>query len=307
MMNKKTATLLIIILITIFLGYIVFDMAFRKEVDRKEIAVVDSSAIPDMWELVKEFQPGFGTLTSVATADDGKIILAGESFIACYDKGLRELWNFRGDYIIHGVSSFNDTVYAASGETILVLNDKGELCDEWGPFEDNAIITSVSAGKKYIAFADAGNKIVVVLDKKGALVSITGLGGKEFIIPSPYFDVAVGEDNSIYVANTGHRRVETRTVEGTLLRYFGEAGSAPDAFCGCCNPAHFTLLPEGFVTAEKGINRIKILDKDGEFVEFVSSVNKFFASIPLDVAVDSERTIYAANSQDSKLYVFKRK
>jgi hypothetical protein len=119
--------------------------------------------------------------------------------------------------------------------------------------------------------------------------------------------VALDSDNTLFIANTGHRRIETRTIEGVFKSYFGEPGMAPGAFCGCCNPSHFILIPNGFVTAEKGINRIKILDKMGEFVEFVYSKNKFMASIPLDLASSDGKTIYAANPADSKLYIFTRK
>ena len=88
---------------------------------------------------------------------------------------------------------------------------------------------------------------------------------------------------------------------------FGEPGMAPGAFCGCCNPAHFIVTPNGFITSEKGINRIKILGKSGEFIEFVTSRNKFVPSIPLDLASADGNILYAANPADSKLYVFRRK
>jgi hypothetical protein len=82
---------------------------------------------------------------------------------------------------------------------------------------------------------------------------------------------------------------------------------APEYFCGCCAPAHFALIPQGFVTAEKGINRIKILNTKGEFVEFVNSKNSFIKSVPLDLASADGITIYGVYPGDSKLYVFNRK
>ena len=191
-------------------------------------------------------------------------------------------------------------------DLILIINTRGEIKDEWGPFEDNGIITSVTANKDYICFADAGNKMVFILDKKGVVKKLIGQNDGQFVIPSPYFDVVLDHDNALFIANTGHRRVETRSIEGELLSYFGEPGIAPEAFCGCCNPSHFISVPEGFVTAEKGINRIKIINKSGGFVEFVSSRNKFMASVPLDLASSDGKTIYAANPSDSKLYIFAR-
>ena len=149
--------------------------------------------------------------------------------------------------------------------------------------------------------------MVIVLNRKGEVKTLIGKTGEQFIVPSPYFDVALTENNTLYIANTGNRRIETRGTDGTLVSHFGLPGTAPDAFCGCCNPAHFAVIPEGFVTAEKGLNRIKILDTEGNFIEFISSENKFIPSIPLDVASYDGKTIYAANPADSKLYVFKRK
>ncbi len=149
--------------------------------------------------------------------------------------------------------------------------------------------------------------MIFILDKRGNVKKLIGQNDGQFIIPSGYFDVALDGENNLFVANTGHRRIETRSIDGTLNGYFGEPGTAPGAFCGCCNPAHFILIPDGFITAEKGINRIKILDKKGEFVEYVSSKNSFANSVPLDIATADGQTIYAANPADSKLYIFTRK
>jgi DNA-binding beta-propeller fold protein YncE len=305
-MNRKTATILIVTIILVFIGYIVFDIAFKKEPEKEVITGLDTIAWPEKWEEVASYESSGGKLTSVAAGKEGYIILAGESFVECLNRNMNVIWKNDDTLRFYSVAIYNDTIYAATRETIHLFSIEGKMLDEWGPYEDNALITSISAGRGIIAFADASNKILVILDKRGRVISITGVGTKEFIIPSPYFDVAVGGNDTVYVANTGHRRVETRTSDGKLLGWFGEAGSAPDAFCGCCNPAHFTTIAGGFVTAEKGINRIKILDKKGRFKEFVSAENDFFASIPLDIAVDDELTIYAANPQDSKLYIFKR-
>ncbi|MCK4829436.1 hypothetical protein KA005_77645, partial [bacterium] len=79
-------------------------------------------------------------------------------------------------------------------------------------------------------------------------------------------------------------------------------------FCGCCNPSHFVFLPGGnLVTAEKGINRIKIIKPDGDLVELVAQPEQFKASVPVDLAVSKENLIYAANPVNSTLYVIKRK
>jgi hypothetical protein len=248
-----------------------------------------------------------GQLNAVTVSDNGCIIVGGESFITCFDPDFNLLWEYKTEMSVKALTASGNDVYAALQGIILVLNMKGEKLDEWGPFEDNSIITSLASNEIYVAFADAGNKSVFILDKKGVVKSIIGRSGEPFIIPSPYFDIAFGTGNILYVANTGNRRIETRKTDGTLLSFFGKPGTDPDSFCSCCNPAHFTVIPGGFVTSEKGINRIKILNKKGEFVEFVSSVNNFVRPLPLDIASQDGKIIYGANPADSKLYVFKRK
>jgi len=306
-MKKKTATALIIFIIVIFVGYIVFDIALNDEKNKPGNSVQTESGIPDQWFVSNIFEPGEGKLKAVTASASGTLYIAGESFITCYDADFKTKWSLKTEKPVVALAVWGDSVFAATIETILVLNSSGEFKQEWGPFEENAIITSVTSNRTFVAFSDAGNKIIMVLDKKGDVRSMIGQSGEAFIIPSPYFDVALDNNNTLFAANTGQRRVEKRTTEGKLLSYFGEPGLAPGAFCGCCNPAHFALIPGGFVTAEKGINRIKILDEKGGFVEFVSSENDFVPSIPVDVASADGKIIYAANPADSKLYIFKRR
>jgi DNA-binding beta-propeller fold protein YncE len=306
-MNKKWATLSIILVILIFLGFIIYDVAFKGEESAPEPAAINDNGATDMWEVAMTADCVTGKLRAVAVSFDGNIFLAGDSFIAAFSADLKPLWEIKTTYPVTALSVSGDTIYAATQELIQVFDPKGVSITEWGPFEDKAIITSVSSNKSYVAFADAGNKIIFILDKKGEVRYMAGQTGEPFIVPSPYFDVALTADNRLIVANTGQRRVETRSLSGTLLGFFGEPGTAPGAFCGCCNPAHFALIPGGFVTAEKGINRIKLLNAKGEFTEFVSSVNKFVAPLPLDVASADGKTIYGANPADNKVYVFMRK
>jgi hypothetical protein len=306
-MDKKVASGLIILIILLFLGYIIYDVAFRKEENVAESSDSVTPEIADSWKITSTIDPASGKIESVGIMKNGDVIIGGESFIACYDPELKMLWNNKTDQPVTAISTSGDTIFTSTAETIRLLNPEGNKIGEWGPFEDSAMITSVSANKSFVVFADAGNKVLMVLDKKGNLKSMIGKSGEPFILPSPYFDVAIDTANFIYAANTGKHRIEKRKIDGTVIEQFGGTGTAPEFYCGCCNPAHFTLLPGGFITAEKGINRIKILNSKGEFVEFISSVNKFIPSIPIDVASLDGKTIYGANPADSKVYVFNKK
>lgn len=304
-MNKKLTALFSLVIILAFIGYIIFDAT--KDSGKKVAEVTSGDTVyTDSWSLFREIQIPGGELSSVSASDNGIIFLGGDSYLKSLNPDLTELWNLNTESKITSISVSGDTVFASTTETVLLVSTAGKLLTEWGPYEGNSIITSVSAGKTHLAIADAGNKRVFILKKNGEMQSMIGQSDDQFVIPSSYFDVDLSDEN-LFAANTGHRRVETWTTDGKKLSQFGEPGTAPGAFCGCCNPAHFAVIPQGFVTAEKGINRIKILDRNGNFVEFVSSNNEFIPSIPLDVASSDGITIYAANSANNKLYLFKRK
>lgn len=306
-MNKKTAAFVSVAIILVFIIYMVYDTVKAPDVSKEESQVADTTLPDDAWKIAKESSVENGKLKAVACSGSGLLYLGGDSFVSCYDSIFNRIWNLKTDSSITALSVCGDTIFAATSNQILVLSKSGKLLNEWGPYEDNSIITSVSSNKKYVAVADAGNKTVFILDKGGEVKKMVGQNDKQFIIPSPYFDVALDNKDILYTANTGLHRIETRTIDGTVISFFGEPGTAPEYFCGCCAPPHFIIIPEGFVTAEKGINRIKILNRKGEFVEFVNSKNNFIKSVPLDLASSDGKTIYAANPADSKLYIFTRK
>jgi len=303
-MNKKLTALFALIIILAFIGYMIYDASTSGK--NRESIVQPDTIYEESWRVDRTYQVSDGELSSVTVSPDGMIFLGGSSFVKAVGNDLKELWNIKTDEKITAIAVSGDTVFASTTETILLISTSGNLINEWGPYEGNSIITSVYSDKQFLVFADAGNKKVYLLKKNGELQSMFGQAEEKFVLPSPYFDVALSDD-LLFIANTGPRRIETWTTDGKKLSQFGEPGTAPGAFCGCCNPSHFAVIPEGFVTAEKGINRIKILDRNGDFVEFVSSQNEYIPSIPLDVASADGITIYAANSVNNTLYLFKRK
>ncbi len=306
-MNKKVLTILSVLIVLAFIGYIIIDIIKPVGKVTNDQKITEIVEIPDAWEISYELKVNEGSLKAVTIAQSGKIYIGGDSFVSCYDNNMKLNWNLKTPSPVTALANSGDTVFASTMDQILVLGIDGRIKSEWGPYEDSSIITSVSSNRKYVAFADAGNKLVYILDKGGEVKFMIGQNNSQFVIPSPYFDVALDNENHVFVANTGLHRIETYSIDGVLKSQFGEAGTAPGSFCGCCAPPHFALIPEGFVTAEKGINRIKILNKKGEFVEYVNSKNNFIKSEPLDLASADGITIYGAYPGDSKLYVFTRK
>ncbi len=304
-MNKKLSAIFALIIILAFMGYIIYD-ATSGSSGEPATAPAGDTLYTDNWKIAGTIDVAEGKLSSVAVSDNGTICLGGDSFIKVIDPRYNKLWDIETDQKITALAVSGDTIFAATGETILVVSKDGKILNEWGPYEGNSIFTSLSAANGMLAVADAGSKRIFILGRDGEVISMLGQSGDHFIIPSPYFDLA-WSGTYLVAANPGRRRIETWSAGGKMISASGEPGTAPGAFCGCCNPSHIAINPNGIVTAEKGINRIKILNNDGSFAEFVSSHNSFDQSVPLDLAAVDGNRIYAADNSDSKLYIFERK
>ncbi|MFW6125226.1 MAG: hypothetical protein ACOC46_03690 [Pirellulales bacterium] len=169
-------------------------------------------------------------------------------------------------------------LYVALGNRIVVFTPDGQQRATWPPAGDRAIFTSIAAGEDNVYVADAGHKVVRRYDGEGKRLGEIGRYDREagirgFVIPSPYFDVALGADGLLRAVNPGGHRIEVYTPDGRLERplIWGRAGSAVDRFCGCCNPVAIGLMPEGrIVTAEKGIPRVKVYSASGELESVVA-------------------------------------
>lgn len=307
-MKKNIATFFSLAIIVLFIVYIVYDISSGSPVAETSTPEVVQEVHKANWSIAEKLKIPFGGLKAVGLGDN-KIVVGGEDFLAAYNKtDLSLLWNIVTEKEIKALTVFDDIIYASTGELIRLFTIDGTFIDEWGPYDEESYITSISANKQFVAFADARNRIVFVVDKEGALKHYFGQPGNQFIVPSPYFDVSFLDDGTLGVANPGKRHIEYRTVSGEIISIFGEEGIGLEEFCGCCNPSHFAFMPDGrIVTAEKGINRMKLLDQYGNLVELVVQSKEFKANIPLDIAVSKEGLIYAANGADSFVYVFKRK
>ena len=169
-------------------------------------------------------------------------------------------------------------IYVGLKDHVEVYDSAGKLKARWKGLGDKAVLTSIAVGEDDVFVADAGNRIVIRYDMDGNVVGRIGakdekrnIGG--FVIPSPYFDLAIADDGLLRVVNPGEHKIEAYTFDGDLEFSWGKATPEIDGFCGCCNPINFAILEDGsFVTCEKGLIRVKVYDPDGKFVGVVAGV-----------------------------------
>jgi hypothetical protein len=200
--------------------------------------------------------------------------------------------------------------YCAGEKQVVVSDSSGVKRTVWNIGQENTLLTSIVVNGDHIFAADAGMKTVWHLNKQGKVIgriadrdTVRGIDG--LIIPSAYLDLAIGQDGSLWVANTGRHRLENYRQNGDLISYWGEAGAAIQNFCGCCNPAYFALLPDGrFVTSEKGILRVKVYNQAGKFESVVAA--SFKGESAVNIAVDSYGTIFILDRHEKAIRQFKK-
>ncbi len=205
-------------------------------------------------------------------------------------------------------------IYATTESNVIVFDFIGTKISQWPSLGEQAILTSIAIADSDVYLADAGQQIVWRFSKAGQLLNRIGEEDESkdipgFIIPSPYFDVAMDPDGYVWAANTGRQQLENYLPDGSLRTSWSRTSMNIDGFSGCCNPTHFAFLPDGsFVTTEKGIPRIKIHNQLGDFVTMVASAQQFDEDTDgLDVVVDSKERVVVIDPSRKQLRIFQTK
>jgi sugar lactone lactonase YvrE len=216
------------------------------------------------------------------------------------------------------------TIYLGLRNRIEVFDAKGKRQATWDSPAKKSWFTGIALSDTEVFVADAGQRVILCYDQSGKLRRRLGEKNKErnipgFILPSPFFHVALAPDGLLHVNNPGRHRMERYTTAGDFEGSWGETGMSVPRFCGCCNPISFALASDGkYVTAEKGLPRVKIYSATGEFESVVAGVETFSENARacgpsdctaggLDVAMDSQGRIYILDLVTGGIRVMQRK
>jgi hypothetical protein len=148
-----------------------------------------------------------------------------------------------------------------------------------------------------LAIGDLAKKQIVYYAITGSEGKVTRSITQGFRLCCGIFDFCPGADpDSLVVANLGAFKVQTY-IGGEKSVEFGQRGSKPDEFHGCCNPVNVGTLADGsIVTVEKSPTRVKIYDKDGKTSSEVTGLTELVAGCStIPIAVDSKGSLYLAS------------
>jgi hypothetical protein len=295
-----------------------------------DLKKIDPSLI--LYHQIAEIPLSLKEPRGIAVGPDDKIYVAGDKLLAVFLPGGAKQAEFaltgepRGLAVGGPHHAFPGRIYVAMKGRVDVLDEAGKRVAAWEELGPKAVLTSIAVGEQDILVADAGNRIVLRYDPSGKLLGRIGQRDPAkhipgFVIPSPYFDVAVAADGLVRAVNPGAHRIEAYTLDGDLEVAWGSRGEGIEGFCGCCNPTNIAVLPDGrFVTSEKGIPRVKIYAADGQFVGVVTGPETLAPTetileetrpdhkLPVfDVAADSRGRVLVLDPLAVKVRIFETK
>ncbi len=221
--------------------------------------------------------------SAIAVLSDGRIAVAGSDDVVLLNDRGEELRRFALRRPARGVAGDPDgrALYVVSRDRVEMLNLETGDSTAWSALGERAMLTSVAVSDAQVFVADAGQRIVHrfapdgrPLGDLGARDAVRGAPG--LVVPSPYLDVAIGPGDFVWVVNPGRRSIEKYRFDGAFDSAWQPKPEGIEAFPGCCNPAHIALRADGsFVTAEKGIPRVKLYGPDGTFIGVIAAPSEF--------------------------------
>ena len=235
-----------------------------------------------LFEEAGEFNPGFKTVRRIATVQNNsgsphQLMVTGDKQIRIFETDGELVRSIPLEHTPHCTHlSKTGELFVGYARHFDVHDAQGARLHSTERFSDRSFITAIATLDQQVFVADAGNREVILCDRKGQVQKRFGKVGDDpanpgFAVPSPYFDLCVNAEGKLIVANPGRLRVETYSAQGVFKDSWGEPGMSIDRFSGCCNPVFFTMTGDGgFVTSEKGLARVKLHDATGKLLGLVA-------------------------------------
>jgi hypothetical protein len=320
MMSRKLIIAILIALAAVIIGLVLADILNSRPGSRPEnpykyeinqFTSVDTSLVK--YTETVDFTFGDLDLRGIAFANN-RLYLVEDNFLLIVSPEGEKLAKTELPASPVCVTASESAIYIGFRNYIGQYHPDGRLAKNWAPLNDSAVITSLAVSDSLLFAADAGNRKVLRYNIRGTLSgSFTGKRDSSdlhgFIIPSPYFELAVNPFGELWVVNPGKHAFENYTFDGRLRGFWENTGMSLDGFSGCCNPAQMAVMPDGsFVTAEKGLVRIKIHKVSGELLAVVAPPEKFSNGTHApDLAVSPSGDIFALDYDRKMIRVFQLK
>jgi hypothetical protein len=276
--------------------------------DASEFARVEPSLIK--WKETRQILLDDNIPRAIAYRKGNIFLLTSGNLQILNNEGARfRTISLRTDPVCLGFSE-NGNVIVGFANYLVILDDDGSIRRQ-SEVAGNAKFTSIASMNGNIYVADGINRKVLVfsdsLERRGEFSGESGVSAIHgFIVPDTRFTLGVNQENELWITNPGLHAIQNYTEEGNLRSFIQNSSFGIEGFSGCCNPVHFTFLPDGgFVTSEKGIIRVKVLKESGEVASVVAAPEKFTkGTMAPGVAVDQDGNVLLLDFDRNMIRIF---
>jgi len=316
-MKQKIIILLALIMLIAISAVMVFDFYYKPksaenpwEYRLSDLRKVDAKEI--CFEKSGQIIPAQNDIRSIVVDEYDNLLITAKDAILRYDENGRLFKKIA----VNGTPTSiaidpGEKIFVGMTNHIVVIQHNQIIAEIRNPFDEKTMITSLAADETSLFVADAGNKIVYHLNHAGELQNLIGERNREtgflgFIIPSGCFDLILGRVGQLWVVNPGKHEIIAFSKTGEIISQWGSTSMQPEGFSGCCNPVNIAMMPDGsFVTAEKGIERVKIHRPSGDYKCVVAAPDYFDeGTVGIDVAVNSSGTVYVLDPKKGVIHLF---
>lgn len=257
----------------------------QYEARAKQLEAIDPKLFAYDEDSAAKITTGLERAKALAIGPEDRIYIAGDREIAIYGVDGDKQRAISTDMPPLCLTIDRDgSVYAGFKDHVRVFGPDGAEQARWDALGADARFSSIGLTPERVFVSDVGMRVVHVYDRAGQKVAQIGeqpkgLEGAHFNIPSPYFDLLVDNTGQLAVVNPGVHKIETWDPAGdftTPEARVGRYGQDVRGYCGCCNPVNIAVRPDGnIVTSEKGLTRIKVVDRKGNLVSVVAGPDSF--------------------------------
>jgi predicted membrane-bound mannosyltransferase/sugar lactone lactonase YvrE len=194
----------------------------------------------------------------------------------------------------------------------LADNIIGELGSDPGQFQRQRDLAVATDGSIYIA--DTENHRIQHIAEDGTVLHVWGgFGASSESEAAPVgkfnepWGIALGTDDTVYVADTWNHRIQQFTPEGEFINTWGYGISQNDDPYGFYGPRDVAVNSNGdvFVT-DTGNKRIVVFDRNGTYISQFGEAGFGLGQFdePVGISIDPEGMLYVADTWNQRIQVF---
>lgn len=188
----------------------------------------------------------------------------------------------------------------------------GELGSEPGQFQRQRDLAVASDGSIYIA--DTENHRIQHIAEDGTVLHVWGGFGANTETETAAvgnfnepWGIAIGPDDTIYVADTWNHRIQQFTPDGEFITTWGYGISQNDDPYGFYGPRDVAVNSNGEVfVSDTGNKRIVVFDRNGQFISQFGEAGFGPGQFdePVGISIDFEGKVYVADTWNQRIQVF---